>query len=467
MLPTTRIMTATLQHRFAELSGDFNPQHVDTLAARRMFFGFPVVHGIHSALWALDHLCGADSGRRSLRTLDIIFRAPVAVGDTLILGEVETRDNLVKAKLFCRDSNVLRATFTFQPQERPAAWAMPPRDEEPVCRWMSEADLADHQGSVPLGFDPALLTALFPHLAQGFHPGQLAVILASTRLVGMECPGRHSVYSRLKLEFGTGAIGPDLTYRVQQWEARFRHIAMTIAGSGATGRIECFMPPAPVEQPGLAEARAQVGADEFKTHRALIIGGSRGLGETIAKVVAAGGGGVCVTYQSGKADAERLVAELRAEGAEAYSLPLDVLSPAIGRDSLPWPVTHLYYCASPRITPGADWGLDSRLLARYLDYYCTGLAAVIGALKGAFAERFTVIYPSTIFLDQPEAEFGEYMAAKAAGEEVARILAANLPGCAVLTPRLPRLPTDQTQSLSELDLAEPLPVVVELVRSSL
>lgn len=42
------------QDRFAELSGDFNPIHIDAVAARRTQPGAPVVHGIHVLLWALD-----------------------------------------------------------------------------------------------------------------------------------------------------------------------------------------------------------------------------------------------------------------------------------------------------------------------------------------------------------------------------------------------------------------------------
>jgi hypothetical protein len=84
------------------------------------------------------------------------------------------------------------------------------------------------------------------------------------------------------------------------------------------------------------------------------------------------------------------------------------------------------------------------------------------------SERVTLVYPSTIFIDEPEKGFAEYATAKAAGEAVAQGLAASLPGCRVVISRLPRLKTDQTQSLNEDDglAAEPLPVIAELVRSA-
>ena len=48
------------QLSFAALSGDYNPMHVDALAARRTQAGAPVVHGMHAVLWALDALAGAE-----------------------------------------------------------------------------------------------------------------------------------------------------------------------------------------------------------------------------------------------------------------------------------------------------------------------------------------------------------------------------------------------------------------------
>jgi hypothetical protein len=44
------------QERFARFSGDWNPMHMDPIAARRTQAGAPVVQGVHLALWTLDTL---------------------------------------------------------------------------------------------------------------------------------------------------------------------------------------------------------------------------------------------------------------------------------------------------------------------------------------------------------------------------------------------------------------------------
>ena len=57
MSPTTAVRF-TLDERqswdFACLSGDFNPLHVDAVAARRLQFGGTVCHGVHLVLQAFD-----------------------------------------------------------------------------------------------------------------------------------------------------------------------------------------------------------------------------------------------------------------------------------------------------------------------------------------------------------------------------------------------------------------------------
>ena len=71
----------------------------------------------------------------------------------------------------------------------------------------------------------------------------------------------------------------------------------------------------------------EVESEEFAAQRALIVGGSRGLGEVTAKLLAAGGAEVVITYYHGEQDARRIVAEIVSHGANAEYLPLNVLEP--------------------------------------------------------------------------------------------------------------------------------------------
>jgi acyl dehydratase len=77
----SRTFTEADQQRFAGVSGDRNPMHMDALSARRTPAGEPVVHGIHLLLWALDALARADPGLPPMRRMKAQFRRFVAVGE--------------------------------------------------------------------------------------------------------------------------------------------------------------------------------------------------------------------------------------------------------------------------------------------------------------------------------------------------------------------------------------------------
>ncbi|MCI0435684.1 MAG: SDR family oxidoreductase [Gemmatimonadetes bacterium] len=62
--------------------------------------------------------------------------------------------------------------------------------------------------------------------------------------------------------------------------------------------------------------------------RALVTGGSRGVGRATARMLASAGASVGIGYQSRHADAEEIVRELRAQGVNAWAEPGDVADAA-------------------------------------------------------------------------------------------------------------------------------------------
>ena len=57
---------------------------------------------------------------------------------------------------------------------------------------------------------------------------------------------------------------------------------------------------------------------------ALVTGGSRGIGKAIVVALANGGAKVAFVYQSNKEAADKLAAELTAQGREVYAIQADV-----------------------------------------------------------------------------------------------------------------------------------------------
>ena len=197
-----RTFTPADQEHFAGLSGDFNPMHMDPVAARRTVFGAPVVHGVHLLLWALDSWV---RGRTiALERVKASFNRGVLVGDLVRVCLVkDTEDFALQIQRNESKLVPIRGKLGVAPQY---AGTFPAMDAV-KCREMNPAEAASAAGTVPLTYDPTAASALFPHLSSALPPVQFAGLLATTRLVGMECPGLHSLYSGLDLSFsGQAAV---------------------------------------------------------------------------------------------------------------------------------------------------------------------------------------------------------------------------------------------------------------------
>ncbi len=439
---------------FARLSGDFNPLHVDPVAARRLLFGAPVVHGMHGLLWALDRNAAVDPARKSLVTLSVSFPAPIFVDAPVSLSVSNRGAGRLELVMTSGGDMVLSATVRCGDAVE-TAWAGNVDLPHGSCRILGEDKLVGATGSLSLHFPLEDFAHLFPALARSYTPVQMAVLLATTRLVGMECPGLHSIFSTLRLSFGTDSASEGLVYRVTKWDKRFRLLNIAVSAPGVGGTIGCFVRPAPVVQPSYAEVAARVTPNAFAGETALIVGGSRGVGEVTAKLIAGGGGTALVTYRAGQADAEALAEEINRSGGRCRVFYLDVLAEEMAFEE-EGPISSCYYVASPRIRANKGKIFDDLLFQRYCHFYVTAAGRLFTQLVPRAVRDFTFFYPSTIFLETPEHGFGEYTAAKAAGEALCRDLQLRHPSVRIVCPRLPRLRTDQTQGLREITAGDPV-----------
>ena len=434
-----RIFTMDDQRAFARLSGDANPLHVDELAARRTVFGYPVVHGIHILLWALEaHADSTQAG--SIEALDVHFEDPVLVGRE-VRCEVLTGGGRRQIRVYTGDR--LAADIAFRlgrgAPEAPRSGAVEFRSapSEPTGE-----NLAGQRGSWPLTLDAETFGSVFPALLRFLAPSQLAFLLASSRLVGMECPGLHSLYAQLHLRNGPDRAA-ELHYDVTSYDARFGLAVIAIGGSGLSGQVKAFRRPPPQGQLSFGEAQKIVEPDEFAGQRALVVGGSRGLGEVSAKLLAAGGAQVLITYHRGQREAEAVAGDVQAGGGRIAVAPLNVL------DKRPTPPVEfetntLYYWATPHyaVPPGP---FDPGLFRTFLDFYVTGFVSLGDPLLRKGGAR--LYYPSSVAISERPSGMDEYAAAKQEGElQIARWRTAY-PDAVIYAPRLPRLATDQTASM--------------------
>jgi hypothetical protein len=322
-------------------------------------------------------------------------------------------------------------------------------------------------GRLSFASSPDTVAAMFPAVSGWLGPRRVAAFAATSLLVGMVCPGLHSIYGDLTVEACNEKDPEDgLGFQVVSTEPRFRLVRMAIEGGGLVGSIKTAarMPPAP--QASSSELSGAVEPGEFAGSTALVVGGSRGLGEVTAKLLAAGGAQVVITYRVGSAEAEAVALDICAAGGTCKTLAYDTGRPAeaqlAGLDCAP---THAYYFATPTIFRAQSALFERARLDAFLDVYVDGFVRLAEALR-AVRSDVSLFYPSSVYVEERPRGMIEYAMAKAAGETLCSEMNLAWAPLRVSFGRLPRLPTDQTASVIETKFPSPVACLLPFVREA-
>jgi hypothetical protein len=322
-------------------------------------------------------------------------------------------------------------------------------------------------GRIPFFCAPTAVCRMFPAAGDALGVHRVAGLACSSFLVGMVCPGLHSIYRGLTLVTTPLSEGDHdaLHFRTVHSDSRFRLVKLAVSGGGWKGSLDAHARPEPTAQPDLPSIATRVTPKEFHNVSALVVGGSRGLGELIGKIVAVGGGHVTLTYSVGEADARRVQAEIIAYSGRCDIMHYDVRTNAREQLShLSSCPTQVYYLPTPVIFRRKISTFSQQRFQEFLTFYVTAFYDLCRELWSKFDKEIAIFYPSSIYIDARPQGMTEYTMAKAAGEVLcADIQSFESPGRIVVR-RLPRLPTDQTASLLKLETAEPVSVVLPIVR---
>jgi acyl dehydratase len=473
VLLATRAFTSTDQRWFATASGDHNPMHVDPVAARRTMFGQTVVHGMHVALWALDQWCRSDD--RVPTRVVVMFAKPVFLDEevTLVAESGDGHARRLRVMLGQATLTSIRVETGSRAETVPTPDSPKGFDDHRTPGEFNRLDEPNDFSTEELDGRHGRANALapaeqwresFPALGAAIGGAAIGELAATSTIVGMHCPGLHSVFGSLDARITpSSADDPAVTYRVSRVETGLSAVRMDVTGSQMMGTVSAFVRPAPVTQPSMDEIASVVDRGEFEGVRAMIVGGSRGLGEVAAKLIAAGGGHVVITWRHGQHDAHRVAGEIRSAGGSVEVLRLDTDDPGVPAD-LANGLTHLYFFASPRITARRLASFDMQAFQRFVEVYVNGFRRVADAVSDAGASGLRVLYPSSVFVDDCPADVVEYAAAKAAGEVSARAWADSRPATSVVITRLPKLSTDQTATRSHDHGPDVMTTLVDVCR---
>lgn len=440
--------------------------HVDAAFAGRTQAGGAVVHGMHVCLWALDALCAGPLSDAVIGAIQVKFLKFVIVDDTVDLFVEVNEPGRLRCSLNIGNRQIATILVKGEPGRIPEK---PLSASEAVFAGTSPdvenaASLAGKSGHLQCSPNAVAAAAdRFPALAAKVSAKRVAGFALMSTLVGMVSPGLHSIFSEFSVNLRDGrsnASGADLAYSVRSVDERFRIVQMDVAGDGFDGKVSAFIRQEAVPPPSMQEAALRVRGDQFADQRALVIGGSRGIGAVTALLLAAGGAQVHLTYNRNQAEAQAVVAAIAAAGGTASASAFDAGDPSGWSGT--FEPTHLYFFATPKIGQQTDEVFDADVFRAFCDMYVIGFQRSFAranrnrTLQGVF-------YPSTVYVSERPRGMTEYAMAKAAGEELCRDLARQSGSVRFMAARLPRILTDQTATVPPVSTENALDVMPALL----
>ena len=449
------------QSSFAEISGDYNPVHLDNLIARRSIFGEIIVHGMHLVLWAINEQL-IENNYKYLSRIKVNFLKGVILGNEVkykwqnkeknTFGNIFVNENLaVKIELYWSQ---------FYKKDLIPINSLPPKELSIEVDMNFFSNKVEH---LDLFFPKEKIINLFPNLIKKLNPTQISTLLASTRLIGNKCPGLNSIFTKIDINFEKSFPIENFEYQLRRYDERFGLAKLLFKSPNSEGFITAFERPKPVIQKSYKIVQSLIRNDEFNKIKALVIGGSRGLGEVATKILCAGGANVTATYYSGKKESEIISREINSSSGELNFKFFDVTKKGLPFCSNKYDL--VIYMATPFITTSESEEFNQKLFKNFCEYYLFGFSNLCDLLS--LESETKVLYPSSIYVDQVPFNLVEYCAAKAAGENLCISLEKHKKNLKVFSPRFNRLETDQTSSLLPQNLDDSILILLNAIRETL
>jgi len=446
------------QVTFADYSGDFNPIHVDPIAARKTLIGHCVVHGINGLLWALE--CVMKHSKINIKSVRVKFSQPIPL-DTLVICSWKPNERTIHLVSERRSTYYSISYDLLEGYEKADGYVLPLLDikENPTVINFSELS-TDKKYLNKFGGNFKNGDQNYCELRSALTNEVVYEICLLSNIVGMQVPGLHSLFLECEIFLFDEKICGNPYYQIINKDERFGIINLEYVGCQLRSKMTTIERPHYQPKSIDAISKKVPKSIDLRNRKILVIGGSRGIGAEFTKVASILGADLCITYFSGYTEANNVVTEIHSYCKSVVKiLQLDVTSLS-DIDKITFEYDTLVYFATPKILPTNN-GFDRNLFETFYTFYCKSFEAI--AKRFSDQGGLTVYWPSTIFLDGNNAKFQEYIAAKSIGEKICERLSLTT-DLTVFFPRLAKVSTDQTLSLMRENNLDAVDVAIDIAR---
>jgi len=461
VLLSSRTFNLNDQQAFADFSGDINPIHLSDVYARKTPPGQVIVHGINSLLWALDSF--QQCSYNITYQMSVRFLQPIQLNETIYCYYI-AKDKIIEIS---NASVVFLRIKLSGDVYRPACEGRESIYSHQLSKLqIVELDFNQIESSQLLNFfqtaDPNYVDELYPALLEHIGGSLICQIACLSSVVGMQVPGLHSIFASASLDLQESSSKNSI--QIVKTDRRFGLVDLKVQSSGIQSKLRTIVRPKPTQSLSLDDISKKISKHVSKRfavgENVLIIGGSRGLGCYVVKILALLGASVTFTYSKGEKDAQLLKDELSNSNISVDFLHFDIKNPDVSSLFVNHP-DYIFYFPTPKIFVKRSKCFEEKLYDDFKLFYVDGFQSILdqcfaNSVKGVF-------YPSTVAIEESAKDLPEYIKAKLEGEDLSdQFNGSNK--ATVFVSRLPRTLTDQTTTNLSIINEDPFDVLMPILQ---
>ncbi|EPV6668062.1 UNVERIFIED_CONTAM: MaoC/PaaZ C-terminal domain-containing protein [Campylobacter lari] len=427
---------------FSYTSGDFNPIHLDEDFAKNSYFNGQIVYGIYQLFLTIEFFFKKNCKNTiKIKTIKSNFINPLFKNQKFRIIKKYQKNNVLKYEIIDKNQIFSKIEFEIENEteiENIFLKHIKFKKNKPN----NIKSLQNENCSEELNYNKELFKKLFPLCSMYLNSRNIAVLIASTRLIGMKIPGLDSIYSGLNLDFSECDTNNKLLFNFKKHHNIECYMINIL--SPCKGSIKAFIRPQLIKNTTYSSLKVKYPnlqkTNFFVNQKALIIGASSGFGNVCTKLLALGGATIIATYNSNYP---------REVIPNCTFIPLDVLN--VDKNFIDtikkFNPTHIYYFATPKIS-SQNSQFNKKILYNFMQYYIFALDKILKYINPTL-----IFTSSSSFVDDLPLDMKEYSMAKASMEVFIKYIE-KTKNIQVIAPRFPRAKTNQTLNLIPQDLKE-------------
>lgn len=288
------------------------------------------------------------------------------------------------------------------------------------------------------------ITKSYPYLSKDLNYKIISSLIMMSTSVGMYWPGKNSLFVGFNI-FLKNIKKKNIYLKILKTDNRTGYSIVNYKSYNCIGKIFTFFTQERAQQPSLTYLSKKIPKETLIKHKALIVGGSRGLGELTAKIIATSGGKVTITYNNNQALAKNLLNKFKKRGLKLNLKKFKINSNGnFNHKSLKNNNYNcLYYFATPIIYRQKNIKFDKKIFNNFNNIYCKALVKIIKVLK---IKDLIIFYPSTVYNFKNNKNFSEYILAKRNGVKKLKIMEKKYKIISIIK-NLPPFKTDQNNTI--------------------